>query len=106
MSDAQRARGGRSRGPTCWRAPLHPSFTEATMRCYQQQYRFYCDVDLDARSMHVCIVDHERQAKVHKEHRRASGSRWCVFTAPGWSPGAATDAEVSLRSISVRREED
>ena len=36
------------------------------MRFYQQQHRFYCGVDLHARSMHVCIVDAEGQTKVHK----------------------------------------
>ncbi len=36
------------------------------MRFYQQSHQFYCGVDLHARSMHVCIVDHEGQTKVHK----------------------------------------
>ena len=49
------------------------------MRFYQQQHRFYCGVDLHARSMHVCIVDHEGQTKVHKNHlgdaRPARGTR-------------------------------
>ena len=36
------------------------------MRFYQQQHRFYCGVDLHARSIHVGIVDHEGQTKVHK----------------------------------------
>jgi transposase len=36
------------------------------MRFYQQQHEFYCGVDLHARSMHVCIVDHLGQTKVHK----------------------------------------
>ena len=36
------------------------------MRFYRQQHRFYCGVDLHARSMHVCIVDHDGQTKVHK----------------------------------------
>ena len=36
------------------------------MRFYQQQHEFYCGVDLHARSMHVCIVDHAGQTKVHK----------------------------------------
>ena len=36
------------------------------MRFYQQQHRFYCGVDLHARSMHVCIVDGDGQIQVHK----------------------------------------
>jgi len=36
------------------------------MRFYQQQHEYYRGVDLHARSMHVCIVDHEGQTKVHK----------------------------------------
>ena len=36
------------------------------MRFYQQQHKFYCGVDLHARSMHVCIVDQDGQTKVHK----------------------------------------
>ena len=29
------------------------------MRFYNQQHRFYCGVDLHARTMHVCILDHD-----------------------------------------------
>jgi transposase len=29
------------------------------MRFYNQQHRFYCGIDLHARTMHVCILDHE-----------------------------------------------
>ena len=28
------------------------------MRFYQGQHRFYCGIDLHARSMHVCVLDH------------------------------------------------
>jgi transposase len=28
------------------------------MRFYQGQHRFYCGIDLHARSMHVCVIDH------------------------------------------------
>src|SRR5262245_18327503 len=48
------------------RAPPQPSSTEATMRFYSQQHRFYCGVDLHARSMHVCIVAADGQTQVHK----------------------------------------
>lgn len=36
------------------------------MRFYQQQHQFYCGVDLHAKTMHVCIVNHEGQTLVHK----------------------------------------
>ena len=29
------------------------------MRFYNQQHRFYCGIDLHARSMHLCILDHD-----------------------------------------------
>jgi transposase len=29
------------------------------MRFYNQQHRFYCGIDLHARTMHVCILDHQ-----------------------------------------------
>jgi predicted NBD/HSP70 family sugar kinase len=28
------------------------------MRFYQGQHRFYCGIDLHARSLHVCLLDH------------------------------------------------
>jgi hypothetical protein len=41
------------------------------MRFYQQQHAFYGGVDLHARSMHVCIVAHDGEARVHKPARQA-----------------------------------
>jgi hypothetical protein len=29
------------------------------MRFYSKQHRFYCGVDLHARTMHVCVLDHD-----------------------------------------------
>ncbi len=37
------------------------------MRFYQQQHRFYCGVDLHAKTMHVCIVDQAGETLVHCE---------------------------------------
>ena len=34
------------------------------MRFYTRQYRFYCGVDLHARSMYLCILDHSGQVVV------------------------------------------
>ena len=31
------------------------------MRFYDHPHRFYCGVDLHARTMHVCILDHNGQ---------------------------------------------
>src|SRR5438874_2135375 len=35
-----------------------PSYWEATMRFYNHEHRFYCGIDLHARSMHLCVLDH------------------------------------------------
>ena len=36
------------------------------MRFYTRQHRFYCGVDLHARSMHVCVLDQEGNVLVSK----------------------------------------
>lgn len=35
------------------------------MRFYQQQHPYYCGVDLHARTMHVCVVDHDGKTREH-----------------------------------------
>ena len=37
------------------------------MRFYTRQHRFYCGVDLHARSMYVCVLDHEGNVLVSKD---------------------------------------
>jgi transposase len=37
------------------------------MRFYQQPHRFYCGVDLHARTMYLCILDHAGAIVLHKE---------------------------------------
>jgi len=37
------------------------------MRFYAGQHRFYCGIDLHARSMYVCLVDHEGTILVHRD---------------------------------------
>jgi len=37
------------------------------MRFYNQQHRFYCGVDLHARTMYVCVLDHAGNVVLHKE---------------------------------------
>jgi hypothetical protein len=39
---------------------------EIAMRFYACQHRFYCGVDLHARSMHVCVLDHDGQVVCDK----------------------------------------
>jgi transposase len=36
------------------------------MRFYTRQHRFYCGIDLHARSMHVCVLDHDGQVVCDK----------------------------------------
>ena len=36
------------------------------MRFYQQQHRFYCGIDLHARSMYLCILDHAGAVCFHQ----------------------------------------
>ena len=36
------------------------------MRFYTKQHRFYCGIDLHARSMYVCILDQAGEVLVHK----------------------------------------
>ena len=33
----------------------------------QQPHRFYCGVDLHARTMYLCILDHSGSVVLHKE---------------------------------------
>ena len=37
------------------------------MRFYSQAHRFYCGVDLHARTMYLCILDHAGNIVLHKE---------------------------------------
>jgi transposase len=39
-------------------AGAHATYWETMMKFYECQQRFYCGIDLHARSMHVCIIDH------------------------------------------------
>ena len=38
-------------------ASAQSTYWETMMRFYQGQHRFYCGIDLHARSMHVCVLD-------------------------------------------------
>jgi hypothetical protein len=36
------------------------------MKFYNQQHKYYCDIDLHARKMYVCILDQKGEATVHQ----------------------------------------
>jgi hypothetical protein len=36
------------------------------MRFYTQQHQFYCDIDLHARTMYLCIVSQDGEILVHR----------------------------------------
>src|SRR5262249_12114330 len=54
--------------PTTMRAQAPgPMPKETMMRFYQQPHAFYCGVDLHARTMYLCVLDHAGAAVLHKE---------------------------------------
>jgi hypothetical protein len=61
------------------------------MRFYQGQHRFYCGIDLHARSMHLCIVDHAARNRGHAGLIRAEQFSLAPFLpeTPGGANGAA-----------------
>lgn len=36
------------------------------MNCYTQQHKQYCGIDLQAKAMDVCLLDHSGAKLVHK----------------------------------------
>ena len=36
------------------------------MRFYKNQHQFYCGIDLHARSLYVCLIDHDGTKHVHR----------------------------------------
>jgi transposase len=51
------------------------------MRCYTKQYQFYCGIDLHARTMYVCIVNHSGDILVH-HHYNANPETFLKVIAP------------------------
>ena len=39
---------------------------EARMRFYSRQHRYYCGIDLHARTMYLCIIDQSGTVLVHR----------------------------------------
>jgi transposase len=44
---------------------------ETSMRFYTNQHKFYCGIDLHARSMYVCIVRHDGDILLHRNMKAA-----------------------------------
>jgi hypothetical protein len=64
------------------------------MRFYTRQHRFYCGVDLHARSMYVCVLDQEGNVLVSKD----------IPTAPEvflWTKGARFELFFSRQNKST-----
>src|SRR5271169_5777463 len=43
---------------SCQTASAILPYSETMMRFYTQQHRFYAGIDLHARSLHLCVLDH------------------------------------------------
>jgi hypothetical protein len=39
---------------------------ETSMRFYTNQHQFYCGIDLHARSMYLCILNHDGEILLHR----------------------------------------
>lgn len=48
-------------------APKNFSLKEAFMRFYTKQHKFYCGIDLHARTMYLCILDQEGKILLHRD---------------------------------------
>ncbi len=42
------------------------------MRFYSKQHKYYCGVDLHAKTMYVCIIDQEARIIKQKKHQEQS----------------------------------
>jgi predicted NBD/HSP70 family sugar kinase len=51
------------------------------MRFYTKQHKHYCGIDLNARSMYICILDQEGETVVHK-NRKATPEAFLRAIAP------------------------
>ncbi len=52
------------------------------MRFYNQRHQFYCGIDLHASSMHVCVVDHEGDKRLHRNFPTRSPERFVQALEP------------------------
>src|SRR5829696_9001971 len=58
-----------------------PQSSETMMRFYNQQHRFYCGVDLHARTLSLCILD-AAGAVVHHDSHPATSRDFLAAVAP------------------------
>ena len=69
------------------------------MRFYTHQHKFYCGIDLHARTMYLCILDQEGKILLHRDIKTDSDiflksiapyredvvvAVECIFTCTGW----------------------
>ena len=81
-------------------APAHP--TEATMmRFYNQQHRFYCGVDLHARTMYLCVLD-QAGTVVFDQNLPAAPDAFLDAVAP-FRDGPGRRLRVHVRLVLARR---
>src|SRR5262249_10965853 len=71
---------GRTFQPRCGLRPP-PGPREFAMRFYNQQHRFYCGVDLHARTMYLCILDGTGQV-VYDKNLSADPDAFLKAVAP------------------------
>jgi hypothetical protein len=92
----------------CWKMPLFsalPSHSEATMRFYNQQHRFYAGIDLHARSMYLCILDpcallQPAAATGRESNRRGLGAKWSgAFAERAFQQKSPAAPPFSLRAL-------
>ena len=79
------------------------------MRFYTNQHRYYCGIDLHARTMYVCILDPEGQILLHRNMPCCPGSvpqghcslprRHRRLPSSACSPGTGSPTSVHNRSI-------
>lgn len=52
------------------------------MNFYNRQHEFYCGIDLHANSMHVCVVDHAGQKRLHRNFNTKNVDRFLTSLSP------------------------
>ena len=62
------------------------------MRFYTGQYRYYCGIDVHARTMYLCILDQDTgKVLLHRNLRRASPSSSFEPSSPIVTPWACSE---------------
>jgi transposase len=74
------------------------------MRFYQQPHRFYCGVDLHARSMYLCVLDTTGQTLLHRDYpadARAFLDAVAPYRESPGSPGSSPSGTPSALVVAV-----